>query len=178
VALTPCSDLAAADWIVFSVRPWQQLVCFGPEGFPAYARLRFLFDPAHEGQRDNDVDLGEGAATETALLRAAIQTLTRHTRTPDDCYFCLWDGWGADLQGGGGVFLADWRTRSVRPGPRESRFGRPVEVRPCTVVRVPLWPQQDGVARCLILTSQLAATPQLGSAEQIQPACVGHWQSL
>jgi hypothetical protein len=118
VALTPCSDLAAADWIVFSDRPWQQLVCFGPEGFPAYARLRVLFDPGHEGQRENDVDLGEVAATETALLRAAIQTLTGHTRTPDDCYFCLWDGWGADLHGGGGVFLADWQTRTVRPGPQ------------------------------------------------------------
>jgi hypothetical protein len=103
---------------VFSDRPWQQLVCFGPEGFPAYARLRFQPDPAHEGQRESDVDLDEGAATETALLRAALQTMTRHTRTPDDCYFCLWDGWGADLQGGGGVFVADWQSRTVRPGPR------------------------------------------------------------
>jgi hypothetical protein len=94
VVLTPCSDLAAADWIMFSDRMWQQLVGFGPEGFPAYARLRFLPDPAYEGQRENDVDIDE------------------------DCYFCLWDGWGSDIHGGGGVFIADWQTRTVRPGPQ------------------------------------------------------------
>jgi hypothetical protein len=51
-----------------SERPWQQLVGFGPEGFPAYARLRFLPDPAYEGQSENDVDVAEDAPTETALL--------------------------------------------------------------------------------------------------------------
>lgn len=122
VALTPCSDLSAAGWIMFSDRLWQQLVCFGPEGFPAYARLRFLPDPAYEGQSENDVDVDEDAPTETALLRAALQTLARHTRTPEDCYFCLWEGWGSELQGGGGVFVADWQTRTVRPGPRRAPF--------------------------------------------------------
>ncbi|MGH3924283.1 MAG: hypothetical protein ACRDTT_15710 [Pseudonocardiaceae bacterium] len=107
---------------MFSDRMWQQLVCFGPEGFPAYARLRFLPDPAYEGQSESDVgvdvDVDENAPTGTAQLRAALQTLTRHTRTPEDCYFCLWEGWGSDIQGGGGVFIADWQTGTVRPGPQ------------------------------------------------------------
>ena len=70
-------------------RPWEQLVTFGPAGFPAYGRLRLLPDPAYVGQSENDVDV---AHSETAQLRVVLGTLTRHTRTPDDCYFCLWDG--------------------------------------------------------------------------------------
>ena len=99
MALTPCSDLSEADWITASDRQWQQLVGFGPVGFPAYARLRFLPDPAYEGQSENDVHVDD-ADTETAQLRAVLGTLTGHTRTPDDCYFCLWDGWGSDIEGG------------------------------------------------------------------------------
>lgn len=79
-------------------QPWQQLVGFGPAEFPAYARLRFLPDPAYEEQSENDVHIDEGPA-EIAQLRAVLQTLTRHTSTPDDCHFCLWDGWGSDLPG-------------------------------------------------------------------------------
>jgi hypothetical protein len=84
---------------VASDLPWQQLVGFGPAGFPAYARLRFLPDPAYEGQSENDVDVDGDAPSESAQLRALLQLLTRHTRTPDDCYFCLWDGWGWDIEG-------------------------------------------------------------------------------
>lgn len=98
VALVPCSDLSAAAWITNSDLPWPQLVGFGPAGFPAYARLRFLPDPAFEGQGENDVETGNDAPEETALLRTVLETLSRRTRTPDDCYFCLWDGWG-DLAG-------------------------------------------------------------------------------
>jgi hypothetical protein len=97
VALAPCSDVSAADWITASDRPWQQLAEFGPPGFPAYARLRFLPDPAHEGQSENDVDVDENGPSETAQLRAVLAVLAHHTRTPDDCYFCLWDGWGQPL---------------------------------------------------------------------------------
>lgn len=96
MTLTRCSELSAAGWITASDQPWEQLVTFGPLGFPAYARLRFIPDPAYEGQSENDVDLDDGAPSETALLRAVLEVLTQHTRTPDDCYFCLWDGWGSD----------------------------------------------------------------------------------
>lgn len=115
--LTPCSDLSAAGWIMASERPWQQLVGFGPAGFPAYARLLFVPDPAYEGQSENDVDVDDRAPTETAQLRAVLETLTRHTRTPDDCYFCLWDGWGSDIWGGGGARILDAQRAMVRPGP-------------------------------------------------------------
>src|SRR5262245_1538655 len=50
MTLTLCEDASAAAWITSSDLPWQQLVAFGPAGFQAYARLRFLPDPAYAGQ--------------------------------------------------------------------------------------------------------------------------------
>jgi hypothetical protein len=97
VTLTRCWDLTAADWIAAGDWPWQQVVEFGPPGFPAYARLRFLPDPTYAGQSENDVDVDEYAPSETTRLAAVLEVLARHTRTPGDCYYCLWDGWGEPL---------------------------------------------------------------------------------
>jgi hypothetical protein len=91
VALTFCSDLAAADWIVRSTLPWQQLVCFGPAGFDAYARLRLLPDPVRTGQSENDVEAEDWRADQLPRL---FELLTARTSTPEDCYFCVWDGFG------------------------------------------------------------------------------------
>ena len=99
MALVPCSDLSAAGWLSSGSRPWHELVGFGPEGFAAYARLRFIPDPRYPGQRETDVEVGEDFPTETVRLRAVLETLRRHTRTPEDCYFCLWKGWGLDVWG-------------------------------------------------------------------------------
>jgi hypothetical protein len=85
--------VSAADWIVDSGIAWERLVGFGPPGFPAYARLRFFPDPAFVGQSQNDVDCDRGAPSDVARLRASMETLTRHTGTPDACYFCVWEGW-------------------------------------------------------------------------------------
>lgn len=114
MALIPCPDLSAADWIMASDRPWEQLVGFGPGGFRAYARLRFLPDPANVGQEASGVD---DAHHETAQLHVALETLARQTRTPDDWYFCLWDGWGSDIEGGDGARSLDCQTGAVSRGP-------------------------------------------------------------
>jgi hypothetical protein len=90
VTLTSCWDLAAADWIAHSDLPWDQLVCFGPAGFDSHARLRFLPDPVRPGQRENDVE-PDGRPDQLPTL---IEVLATHTATPDDCYFCVWDGFG------------------------------------------------------------------------------------
>lgn len=103
VAMTPCTDLSAADWLVDSRQPWPQLIEFGPAGLPAYARLRFLPDPAYQGQSENDVNVGPDAPADSDLLRIVLESLAPYTRTPDDCYFCLWDGWGLDVQTAAGV---------------------------------------------------------------------------
>ena len=112
VSLAPCSDLSPARWIVASKAPWQRLVGFGPSGFAAYARLRFLPDPAHAGQRESDVG---DARCETEELQLLFEVLATHTRAPDECYFCLWDGWG-DIYGGGAVAVLGDRG-DVRPQP-------------------------------------------------------------
>ena len=56
MSLRSCSDPSAAAWITSSKRPWHQLVTFGPSGFDAYARLRFLPDPRYDGQPERLLD--------------------------------------------------------------------------------------------------------------------------
>ncbi|RKS75394.1 hypothetical protein CLV35_1857 [Motilibacter peucedani] len=95
--MTPRTDLAPADWLRTSRLPWDRLVTFGPEGFAAYARLRFLPDPASPGQQEADAEPWPG--TETELLRTLLGVLARHTSTPEHCYYALWDGWGFTVPG-------------------------------------------------------------------------------
>lgn len=42
-------------------------------------------------QRDYEPDVGE---LPPALLSALCEVLEGHTQTPEQCWFCLWDGWG------------------------------------------------------------------------------------
>jgi len=74
-------------------------VTFGPQEFRAYARLRFLPDPTSPEQEEPS--LGADAPDEYDLLRATLDVLSEHTRTPEDLYFSMWDGWGTPptLQG-------------------------------------------------------------------------------
>jgi hypothetical protein len=119
VRLTACSDLSAADWITGSDLPWQQLAGFGPSGFTAYARLRFLPDPAYDGQSENDVDFDDGGS-ESEKLSTALQVLSRHTSTPDAYYFCVWDGWGSVVDSGSNAPLIDLESASTRPESHEA----------------------------------------------------------
>jgi hypothetical protein len=80
VTLTFCRDLSAADWIVHSDLPWQQLVGFGPAGFDAYARLRFLPDPAHAGQSEHDAEVGR-RADQLPRLFEVLATYTERMAT-------------------------------------------------------------------------------------------------
>lgn len=114
--LTPCDDMSAAAWITSSDLPWQQLIAFGPAGFEAYARLRFLPDPVYPGQPE--IELGPDVPTQHERLRTALDVLRRHTRTPDECYFCLWDGWGTDIEGDESPQIAPAFPPSVLNGPK------------------------------------------------------------
>jgi hypothetical protein len=93
VPLTVCSDVSPADWIVASELAWQQLVGFGPEGFAAHARVRFLPDPVREDQPESDAD-ADASPDEVDQWRAVLQLLGSVTAVSDDCYFGLWEGWG------------------------------------------------------------------------------------
>jgi hypothetical protein len=106
VTLSFCRDLTAADWVVHSDLPWTQLVCFGPGGFESYARIRFLPDPTGPGQRESDADPGWRTDQEPALL----EVLAGHTATPEDCWFCVWEGFGqtGDAVDGARYGDGDW----------------------------------------------------------------------
>lgn len=108
--------MSAAAWITGSDLPWQQLIAFGPAGFEANARLRFLPDPVHAGQPEIEID--DDAPSEHELLRATLEVLRQHTRAPDDCYFCLWDGWGSDIYGGAGARILNLGEGTTRPAPQ------------------------------------------------------------
>lgn len=91
MTLTFCRELSAADWIERSDLPWSRLVGFGPAGSDAYARLRMLPDLARSDQSESDVEV-EGWRQDQ--LPRLFEVLATHITTPNDCYFCVWDGYG------------------------------------------------------------------------------------
>ncbi|GAA0471027.1 hypothetical protein Ade02nite_34330 [Paractinoplanes deccanensis] len=99
MTLSYCPDVSAADWIVASDRDWPELVTFGPGGFEAYARLRFIPDPPHAGMAEADYDRPDDDLSDARQVGVALEILARHTATPGDCYFGLWEGWASDLHG-------------------------------------------------------------------------------
>ena len=95
--LRPEPDVSHAAWFATSETPWTQLCTFGPGGFEKYSRLfHRLPEGADEHDRDELVNV-EGHLDDSCLQRLAA-ILARHTNTPDDCFFGLWDGFG-DLYG-------------------------------------------------------------------------------
>jgi hypothetical protein len=91
--LDVCSDLSPEDWIVATDLPWQRLVTFGPAGFAAYARVRFIPDPIREDQQEIDAD-PHASPDEVDQWRALLKLLDAATDGPDNCCFGLWEGWG------------------------------------------------------------------------------------
>jgi hypothetical protein len=168
MVLTPCSDLSAAAWIIDCDRSWQQLVHFGPPGFPGYVRLRFIPDPAYEGQSESDADIDESALSETEQLRAVLAALTRHTSTPDDCYFCLWDGWGSDIEGGDGhgsvSDFGEWGAAEEWPGQPRLDMPHPAFVWPADhawCVARDVDPHWAGVGAAVAAVEELLDDPDL-----------------
>src|SRR5690242_5374961 len=92
--LSYCPDVTAADWLVRSGTPAEQLITFGPSGFEAFARLRFIPDPPGPGQEDQAaVGVADDHPSDIAQTRRAVRLLAAFTSTPQECYFCLWEGY-------------------------------------------------------------------------------------
>lgn len=110
MALRPLSDVSPADWFVGSDAPLSLRATLGPPGFAAYSRV------LHDSWSPDDDERTEGHLRHD-LLEALSDVLTRHTNTPDDCFFGLWDGYG-DIHGGEAAgFLTSFSTDSpVWPG--------------------------------------------------------------
>lgn len=97
MSLRLCTDLAPAAWLSEGGQPWRRLVLFGPAGFAAYARLQLPPYPASPEGSEEDVTHPSGAVSDNDLLQSALDVLARHTTSPEQCYFFLWDGYGAVL---------------------------------------------------------------------------------
>ena len=96
MTVTACADSAPAAWLLEQEREWYDLTARGPLGFARYARLRFIPDPAFLGQKESDAhipDLGGPDPSEIWQISVAMTHLTRHTTTPDECYYLIWEGW-------------------------------------------------------------------------------------
>jgi hypothetical protein len=92
--LSYCSDTTSADWLVRSGTPAEQLITFGPSGFEAFARLRFIPDLPGPDQEDQGyADVANDHPSDIAQTRRALHLLAAFTSTPQECYFCLWEGY-------------------------------------------------------------------------------------
>jgi len=113
-AVTPSDAVDAAEWIRGALLPFgdAKIGSVIPTGFPSYVRL-YGDDFPHPAL---DPDTGS--------------ILTRHTSTPDRCWFCLWEGYGYLT---GAVVLQAFRTgdpppppvRTAKPTLRKSRVRLP-----------------------------------------------------
>ncbi|WP_143740458.1 hypothetical protein [Micromonospora echinospora] len=81
--------MAAAAWLARSRAPADQLITFGPAGYEAYARLRYIPDPISPGQLETDVDLPAERELWSPQARRALHVLAEFTTTPDRCFFCI-----------------------------------------------------------------------------------------
>lgn len=97
MAITWTSERAGADWLTSSA-PWWQVVGFGPPAFDAYARLRYVDDPAFPGQREDEADRPDDLAPDLERARTALGVLAAFTSTPDDCWFAVWEGCSGSLR--------------------------------------------------------------------------------
>ena len=93
MSLSLSTDTSAADWLVRSGIPGDRLITFGPAGFEAYARLRFIPDPVRAGQHEADAGIAADHPSDFEQARRAVLRLAPFTSTPEDCWFCLWDGY-------------------------------------------------------------------------------------
>ena len=137
VSLAICSDFSPASWIVTSDVPWDRLVTLGPAGFAAYARVRFIPDPTHQGQRESEADL-DASPGEDEQWRALLQLLATETSDPSDCYSVSGKGGGFRSRLAGGPpsvfpaalgsqpaasFCFAGRSRRLRSGVSPQRLG-------------------------------------------------------
>ena len=76
--------------------PWQ-LVTFGPVGFELYARLRYIPDPTRPGQQEHEADVPDDQPLDESQAARALGILGAFTDTPEECYFCFWEGMGGDF---------------------------------------------------------------------------------
>ena len=127
-------DVEYACWFSDDDSDWGRLCSIGPSGFDRYLQV---LHPRVDGQ-DEPV---EGDLDDTALL-PLLDVLERHTATPQDCVFGLWDGYG-EVKGGSAVAMLyttrrpRWWDRWSQPPAQPVSPAFPAEVVHGPRVRIP-----------------------------------------
>ncbi|MFE5701650.1 hypothetical protein [Rhodococcus koreensis] len=93
MGITRCVDLSAARWLEQRDEDWRRPAARGPVAFDKYARLRFIPDPSYPAQTEGDAQRDPEGLSDNEQLGVVLAELFHFTGTPDDCYFCIWDGW-------------------------------------------------------------------------------------
>jgi hypothetical protein len=97
MVLVHTTDTAPAVWLANSPTPPQQLITFGPAGYEAYARLRYIPDPTSSYQPETDAYILDDHPLWGSQARRALTVLGDFTDTADECYFCVWEGVGGNV---------------------------------------------------------------------------------
>lgn len=97
MTLRTCTDTSEADWLFQSDIRWDQAVGFGPLGFDAYARLRFIPDPVRDRQPETDIELPDDHPPEWSQTSLALDILRQFTTTAERWFICAWEGSGHAL---------------------------------------------------------------------------------
>jgi hypothetical protein len=121
MGLTYVTDISVADWLVRSDTPAAQLILFGPAGYEAYARLRFIPDPSSANQPESRAEIADDHPSDMSQVRRAIQSLARFTTTPEELYVGVWEGYSdidlrPEMRSGPLVTLPDRRYVLFRGG--------------------------------------------------------------
>jgi hypothetical protein len=90
-------DVSPAGWLTRTGTAPMCLITFGPAGFEAYGRLRYLPDPAESGLAEADVVLPEDHPTDIEQARTVLRALAEHTETAAQCFYCVWEGYAGSF---------------------------------------------------------------------------------
>lgn len=85
-------NVSPADWLVNRSISARQVLHFGPAGFEAYARVRYLPDPDASGRPESEVLSGPPETTDTEVARRTLIHLAAFTEAADECFVCVTDG--------------------------------------------------------------------------------------
>lgn len=116
------ADVTPAAWLAPRLSGWGTVTSVVPAGYPAYARVlhpvdddvrwaevaertgrrvhplvqwhRLVGSTDSSGATDAEGRSPRTGELEPVSLAALLRVLRGYTATPDECWFCLWEGWG------------------------------------------------------------------------------------
>jgi hypothetical protein len=157
VSLVRVDEAAAADWIGARLARFGTCVtAVVPAGFAAYARIPNAYHDQSQGN------------LAPRLLSVLCGVLRGHTSTPDDCRFCLWDGYGGITDRSGTVVALPYRSYLVFRGDVAEAIDLGWQITPTFFdPQAPnlFWPADQ--AWCVATEIDLYATYVGGSAELV-----------